>query len=130
TYELDIDKANALLDEAGYERDSNGIRFTLRADYGSISTKPPAEYLRPQLKKIRIEVDIRPHPDFPTWARRMATHDFDVSWDSVFNWGDPVIVVHRTYLCDNIEELVWTNTQSYCNERVDELLTQAAVELD
>lgn len=129
-YEVDIDRANQILDEAGYEKGADGMRFKLGIDYGGETTKPLAEYLKPQLKKIGIDVEVRAHPDFPTWAKRMATHDFDMSWDTVFNWGDPVIGVHRTYLCDNIKEQVWSNTQSYCNERVDELLNQAAVELD
>jgi peptide/nickel transport system substrate-binding protein len=106
------------------------MRFSLTADFGSEATRPLAEYLRPQLGKIGIGIEVRPSPDFPTWAKRMATHDFDMSWDTVFNWGDPVIGVHRTYLCSNIKEQVWSNTQSYCNERVDELLAQAAVETD
>lgn len=128
TYKLDLDKANALLDEAGYPRGSDGTRFTLRVDYVTLPFKPLAEYLRPQLKKIGIKVAVQPYPDFATWARRMATHDFDLSWDAVFNWGDPVIGVHRTYLCSNIKEQVWSNTQSYCNPHVDDLLQQAAVE--
>ncbi len=41
-----------------------------------------------------------------------------------------MIGVHRTYLCDNIKEQVWSNTQSYCNERVDELLDMAGKETD
>lgn len=130
TYELDIDKANQVLDEAGYARGADEMRFKLTVDYVSAGVKPMAEYLRPQLKKIGIDAEVRSAPDFPTWAKRMATHDFDLSWDVVFNWGDPVIGVHRTYLCDNIKEQVWSNTQSYCNERVDELLNQAAVEND
>lgn len=130
TYELDIDKANQILDEAGYQKGADGMRFKLSVDFGSQPTRPLAEYMKPQLAKIGIDIEVRPAPDFPTWAQRMATHDFDMSWDTVFNWGDPVIGVHRTYLCDNIKEQVWSNTQSYCNKRVDELLTQAAVEND
>ena len=46
--------------------------------------------------------------------------------DVVFNWGDPVIGVHRTYLCSNIVEgVIWSNTQQYCNEQVDTLLDLA-----
>ena len=52
----------------------------------------------------------------------MATHDFDISMDANFNWGDPIIGVHRTYMSTNIRPIVWTNTQSYSNPKVDELL--------
>ena len=95
-YAVDLDKANALLDEAGYPMD----------------------------------VTVRASADFPTWAKRMGEMDFDLSWDTVFNWGDPVIGVHRTYVSSNIGKGVWSNTQGYANARVDELLEMAAVETD
>ncbi|MCP4314554.1 MAG: ABC transporter substrate-binding protein [Hyphomicrobiales bacterium] len=133
-YDLDLDKANALLDEAGHARDGDGTRFKLSLDYipgFAEMQKTVAEYLRPQLKKVGIEVKLRASPDFPTWAKRVSGHDFDMSMDIVFNWGDPVIGVHRTYLCSNIREgVIWSNTQSYCNEEVDTLLGQAGTETD
>lgn len=134
SYALDIDKANALLDEAGYPRGDDGTRFGLKLDYipgFAEMQKTVAEYLRPQLKKVGINVELRASPDFPTWAKRVGGHDFDMSMDIVFNWGDPVIGVHRTYLCNNIRPgVIWSNTQSYCNEKVDALLGQAGVETD
>jgi len=48
----------------------------------------------------------------------------------VFNWGDPVIGVHRTYDSTNVFKGVWSNTQGYSNARVDELMAMAAVEAD
>jgi peptide/nickel transport system substrate-binding protein len=51
--------------------------------------------------------------------------------DVVFNSGDPVLGVNRTYLTSNIRKgVIWSNTQQYSNPRVDELLEQAAVETD
>jgi peptide/nickel transport system substrate-binding protein len=50
--------------------------------------------------------------------------------DLVFNWGDPTIGVARTYLSTNIKPIVWTNTQSYNNPKVDELLQAAGAETD
>ena len=51
-----------------------------------------------------------------------------MSWDTVFNWGDPVIGVHRTYLTSNIAKGVWSNTQGYSNSRVDTILEAAGKE--
>lgn len=125
-YNLDLDKANALLDEAGYAAGSDGVRFALTVDYGWPAMKPYAEYLKPQLKKIGIDVAVRSSADFPTWAKRISTWDFDMTMDNVFNWGDPVIGVHRTYSSDNIKEgVIWSNTQQYSNTRVDELMEMA-----
>ena len=107
------------------------MRFTLTTDYIPPVQKNLAEYLKAQLKKVGINVVVRAAPDFPTWAGRVGGHDFDISWDIVFNWGDPVIGVHRTYLSTNIRKgVIWSNTQSYQNQQVDNLLAKAAVELD
>ena len=54
-----------------------------------------------------------------------------MTMDSVYNWGDPAIGVHRTYLSDNIRKgVIWSNTQNYRNNRVDEILMQAGQEMD
>lgn len=129
-YELDLDKANSLLDEAGLTAGSDGTRFGLTIDFGWPAGKPMVEYIRAALKKAGIDVTVRASADFPTWAKRMGTLDFDLSWDAVFNWGDPSIGVHRTYLSSNIAKGVWSNTQGYSNARVDELLDMAGKEND
>ena len=100
-YDLDLDKANALLDEAGYPKNDDK-RFSVTIDFGWPGVKPQVEYVKAALKKVGIDVVVRASADFPTWAKRMGTMDFDLSWDTVFNWGDPVIGVHRTYDSTNI----------------------------
>ncbi|MEO9779798.1 MAG: ABC transporter substrate-binding protein [Sedimentitalea sp.] len=129
-YELDLDKANALLDEAGYPLE-DGKRFELKIELpGFPGYKPQTEYIKAALSKVGIDVVVRAHPDFPTWAQVMGNMDFDLAMDSVYNWGDPVIGVNRTYLSSNIGKGVWSNTQGYSNARVDEILDAAATELD
>ena len=132
-YPYDLKKANAMLDAAGHKADANGVRFKVTMDYypgNETQQKVVAEYMRPQLKKVGIEVTVRTSADFPSWAKRMASHDFDMSMDGTFNWGDPVIGVARAYMSTNIKPLVWTNTQSYHNPKVDELLDAAGSTLD
>lgn len=128
-WDVDLDKAKALMAEAGF---ADGMELTVDYIPGPKEQQQSvAEYLKSQLKKIGIEVTVRAAPDFPTWAGRVGGHEFELSMDVVFNWGDPVIGVHRTYLCTNIiKGVIWSNTQSYCNEKVDELLNAAAVEQD
>jgi peptide/nickel transport system substrate-binding protein len=133
TYPLDLKKAAELLDTAGFKAGANGERMKLSIDYipgGDEQQKNVAEYIRAQLKKVGVTVEVRASADFPSWAKRMATRDFDMSMDTVFNWGDPVIGVHRTYLSTNIRPIIWTNTQSYNNPKVDELLNTAGSLLD
>lgn len=128
-YDVDLDKANALIADAGF---GDGMELTIDYIPGPKEQQQSvAEYMKSQLKKIGIDVTVRAAPDFPTWAGRVGGHDFELSMDVVFNWGDPVIGVHRTYLSDNIVKgVIWSNTQSYANPKVDDLLNAAAIELD
>jgi peptide/nickel transport system substrate-binding protein len=133
-YKIDLKKSAALLDAAGLKADGAGKRFAMTLDYlpnTPDNSQTVAEYLRAQLKKVGVEVTVRTSPDFPTWAKRVSTGDFDATMDGAFNYGDPVIGVHRTYLSSNIKPgVIWSNTQSYSNPKVDELLAQATIERD
>lgn len=132
-YTLNLEKAAQLLDEAGLKPDAKGIRFALTIDAipSSGDQRPIQEYLRPALAKVGIDVRIRQSPDFPTWARRIGNHEFEATLDSVWNWADPVIGVHRTWLTSNIRKgVVWSNTQSYSNPEVDRILEAAGTERD
>ena len=48
-YDVDLKKANQLLDDAGYEKGADGMRFKLVVDYGWPDVKAVAEYVKPQL---------------------------------------------------------------------------------
>lgn len=128
-YDANLDKAKALMAEAGF---ADGMELTIDFIPGPKEQQQSiAEYMKSQLKKIGIAVTVRAAPDFPTWAGRVGGHDFELTMDIVFNWGDPVIGVHRTYLSDNIRQgVIWSNTQQYANAKVDELLNAAAIESD
>jgi peptide/nickel transport system substrate-binding protein len=132
-YEYNIAKANQLLDAAGVKAGANGTRFAIEIDSlpGVNDMKTVQEYTKPALAKIGIDVTVRQSPDFPTWARRVASLQFEMTVDSVWNWGDPVIGVHRSWLSSNIKPgVIWSNTQSYSNAKVDELLATAGQEMN
>ena len=129
-YDLDLAKANKMLDEAGYPKKADGMRFKVKLDT-LLTQRQVAEYLKPQLKKIGIDIELRIPPDFPTWAGWVNSHKFDMTVDVVWNWGDPVIGVHRTYITSNIRKgVIWSNTQSYSNPKVDAILAEAGKERD
>ncbi len=131
-YEYSLDKANKLLDDAGFRRGGDGVRFKLVLDYipGSADLLAIAEYMREQYRKVGVDLQLRSSPDFPTWAGRMANWEFDLSLDVVFNYPDPVIGVERTYISSNIKKLVWTNVMGYTNAKVDDLFAKAQREQD
>ena len=133
TYEVNLKKAEALLEEAGHKKKADGTRLELTIDYLPAfqdTQQRIAEYARAQLKKVGIKVTVRNSPDFPTWARRVANWQFQMTMDLVFNWGDPVIGVHRSYLCNNVRKVIWSNTQQYCNPAIDKILEAAGKETD
>jgi peptide/nickel transport system substrate-binding protein len=128
SYKVDVAKANALLDEAGYKADGSGVRMKVVLDYPTFhsdSLGTGANYVKSQLKKVGIEVELRKPADFPSWAKQIASWDYQFTMNDHWNYPDPVIGVHRIYLCGNIKNTIWSNTQGYCNKRVDELLQQA-----
>ena len=133
-YRVDLERANELLDQAGYPVQPDGRRFALTLDYIPLLSgqfSDTALYLERQLARVGIVVEVRKSADFAEWAQRIGNWDFDLTLDIVYNWGDPVIGVHRTYMCDNIRQgVVWSNTQNYCNPHIDELLRQAGSEMD
>jgi peptide/nickel transport system substrate-binding protein len=132
-YAFNIAKANQLLDAAGLKPGVGGMRLALEVDTipGSSELKTIQEYLKPALAKVGIDISVRASPDFPTWARRVSAHQFELTMDSVWNWGDPVIGVHRTWLSSNIKPgVIWSNTQNYVNPKVDSLLAAAGQEMN
>lgn len=132
-YRLDLDRANQLLDAAGHPRGRDGTRFQLTLDiptFNTDSTQLVAEYLKPQLKKIGIDIVLRRSTDLADWANRVGNWNYQLTMDSSWNYPDPAIGVNRLFVCENIKKAIWTDTEGYCNERVDRLLTNGTTELD
>ncbi|MFK7889767.1 MAG: ABC transporter substrate-binding protein [Granulosicoccus sp.] len=134
-YPLDLEKANAMLDEAGYSIQDDGMRFELNLIHIAQPFMPdfqtlPSEYIAAALKKVGIKVNLEPLQGFAGWAERSAAWDFDMSINWPGDKTDPAIGVSRLYVCDNIKNQAYTNTSGYCNEKVDEIFTAAALEAD
>ncbi len=125
-YDQDLDRARSLLADAGY---GDG-ELSLTIDWIPGAQIVYAEYVQQALEEIGISVELNPSPDFPTWAGRIAGRDYQMTINNVWNWGDPVIGVHRSYRSDNIDKGIWTNNTGYSNPEVDRLLAEAGQELD
>lgn len=132
-YEYSLDKANKLLDQAGYKAGSDGVRFKLKIDfipYGA-TWQRLAEYAKQQLKKIGIEGEIR-SLDFAGWNKAVFT-DWDFDMTATFGNGyyDPVIGIARYYTTSSINKgASFTNASGYSNPEVDKLFEQASKETD
>ncbi|MGY9073826.1 MAG: ABC transporter substrate-binding protein [Acidimicrobiales bacterium] len=131
TYDLDVETARGLLADAGYADGDISLEIDYIPGPDAIQ-KNIAEYIVQALEDVGIDLSLRVSPDFPTWAGRISSGDFDMTMNNVWNWGDPVIGVHRTYLSSNRVGVIWTNNTDYENAEVDALLDQAgqAVDLD
>jgi peptide/nickel transport system substrate-binding protein len=132
-YPFDVGQANALLDAAGFARNSEGTRFAVTMDPLPISDPPmrTAAYLRSALAKIGIAVTIRSQ-DLPAYLKRVYTNrDFDIAVNGMSNLFDPTVGVQRLYWSQSIRKGVpFTNASGYSNPQVDQLLQQAAIEPD
>ncbi|WP_119462485.1 ABC transporter substrate-binding protein [Rhodospirillaceae bacterium SYSU D60014] len=128
-----IEKANALLDEAGYPRGPDGVRFEIVHDilpYGE-EWRRTGEYIKQALGEVGIDVTLR-YEDVPTWLKRIYTdYDFDMNLNFFYQLADPVLGVHRQYLTSQIRPgTVFVNGSRYSNPEIDKLFEQAATERD
>lgn len=132
-YVFDPAKAEQLLDEAGYKRGADGIRFKLFVDPTQPSGPPKqtAEYFVQALAKVGIKVELRSQ-DFATFVKRIFTdRDFDIAIEGMSNLYDPTVGIQRLYWSKNFKPGVpFTNGSKYSNPEVDRLLETAAVEVD
>lgn len=132
-YEFDLDMAAAMLDEAGLTAGTDGIRFSFALEmptWGRNRQTIIAETIKQTFKEIGVEVDIRTHPDFGSWVNRVTSFEYDATLNETLGYSDPVIGVHRSFLCSNIRPVIWSNTEGYCNEEVDKLLQLASTTYD
>jgi peptide/nickel transport system substrate-binding protein len=139
-YAFDIDEANAMLDEAGYEdTDGDGVRdclpdqdcddLTLRLNYPSDATTGAreSEIVQETWQQIGVAVTVQVlDPDALT-AVCCPAFDFDVI---MWGWGsdpDPAFLL-GVGLCSEIPS--GFSETGYCNPEYDALYDAQAVELD
>jgi len=132
-YKYDVAEANRLLDAAGLARKGDGMRMQLTLDvppFHPDSMQLVAQYLKSQLRRVGIDIVLRPSTDLADWANRIGQWNYQLSMDATWNYPDPPIGVNRVYVCGNIKKQIWTNTEGYCNEQLDKWLAEATSEPD
>lgn len=132
-YAFDPERAAQLLDEAGYPRKQNGVRFELIHDYYPYgdSYKRVAEYTKSALARIGISVTVRSQ-DFASYMKRVYTdRDFELAYHWFTNTFDPSIGLKRFFWSKAFSRgVAFSNAAHYGNEEVDAVLEAAAVEID
>ncbi|WP_323039779.1 ABC transporter substrate-binding protein [Gemmobacter sp.] len=132
TYDLDVAKANALLDEMGLKKGADGKRLTINflvVPAGEMWTRL-AEYFRQAMTAGGIEVNLV-STDMAGWGQQVSNWEFEVTTNMLYQNADPALGVARSYISTNIRKgVLFTNTEGYENPEVDRLFTEAAVAID
>ena len=131
-YPFDIAKAESLLDEAGYKKGADGIRFKLKllpAPFFN-ETKQFGDYLRQALAKIGIDAVIVAN-DTPAHLKAVYTdHDFDITVATPVYRSDPAISTTVLLQSGLPAGAPFTNQYGYKNDAIDALIAKGAVTLN
>ncbi|XAH25315.1 ABC transporter substrate-binding protein [Xylophilus sp. GW821-FHT01B05] len=133
-YPYDLQKAAALLDEAGLKKKPDGKRLQLTLDYDAgagVSATRQAEFIKQSLARVGVDVELRAG-DTASYLRRIFTEqDYDLMVSSLHRLPDPTLGVQRLYWTQNIRKGVpWTNGSGYSNPELDKVMEAAAAEAD
>ncbi len=130
-YPYDPEKANALLDEAGWAMGADGVREKegqqLAFNLWYATNWPPSEswvvVAQEQWRQIGVQATPTSEQDPQLVARASETYDFDaLFWD----WGWVTPDLTDIFACASYPGR--QNRTKYCNPAVDELLAAARVE--
>lgn len=126
-----IEKAKALLDEAGLKPDANGVRFQMVYDvlsYGD-EWRRFGEKIQQDLQQIGIKVVLR-NEDLASFIQRLyTTYDYQMAGGYLSNFADPVIGVQRGIHSSYIRKgTPFVNATGWSSPETDTLMDQAALE--
>lgn len=126
-YPYDLDKAKALMAEAGY---SESKPLTLTLTYASIYGTELGDQLRSQLAKIGIDLKVNV-VEFSTWLQDVYTNkDYDISLvdhnesHDFYQWADPTY--YYNYDNKDVQQLYAQAIAATSDDERDELLAKAA----
>jgi len=141
-YPFDIDRANALLDEAGWATIKDGIRhnadgtplrFELMTTAGNTTRERVQQVLQDMWRQVGVEITIRNEPARVFFGETVNKRQFNAM--AMFAWISAPENVPRTTL--HSEEIPsaengWSgqNYTGFVNPRMDELIDAIEIELD
>ena len=120
-FDPDVDKAEQLLQQAGV---TTPITMGLMVTDEFPESVTAAQVIASELEPIGINVEVETL-DFATWLDREDQGDFDAFMLSWLGNIDPADFYEQQHITDGS-----SNYQGYSNPQVDQLLTQAATEVD
>ncbi len=119
-YSTDLDKAQSLLDEAGFT--GGTLEMLATSDYPETVTA--AQIIAANLEPLGIDVTIS-QPDFSTWLDEQNSGNFDMLMMGWLGNIDPDDFYYAQHHTDGV-----SNAQKYSNTEVDSLLDAGRTETD
>lgn len=114
--ERDIEKAQELLEQAGYSKDANGMYLSISLDVFTGGTYADcAKVIQANLKEVGIDVKINVM-EMAAWSEKIESGNYDLAMLAGYQGPDPDAIGKR------IGTGAVMNWAFYSNERVDELL--------
>jgi peptide/nickel transport system substrate-binding protein len=130
-YDYNLQRANQLLDQAGYPKGNNGMRnISLVYSYneGNPVRQRVGVIFQSQMKDLGINVEIQPL-SWPAWLDATDTGGFQIGflgWQADYPAGDNMLYP----LCHSDNVGPGGNSARYSNPEVDELIEQIMNETD
>lgn len=133
-YDYNLDKANALLDEAGWTTENDGFRykngeklaFTITSPISDTTRVNMANYIAEGFKKIGADIQVK--------ALDWSAISIEEADAFMIGWGSPYDADHHTHILFHTDESSLTsagyNYGSYSNSKVDELLEKGRLSTD
>ncbi len=122
-YAFDPAKAKELVKASGYKGET--LRF-LSLPYGETWSRW-AEAIKQNFADVGINMEIV-STDVPGWTQKTSSFDFDLTFNFLYQLGDPATGVARSYVSTNIVKgNPFGNVGSYANPEVDRLFAEAAI---
>jgi len=124
-YNLDLEKAKSLLEEAGYGEGELKLLLTYMS--GDEVEKKAAELYKAELSKIGVDLEIRGMNWESQWELSMATNPDDrQDIFFIYWWPDIASPYSWMYSLFHTEESILFNLSYYSNETVDGLIDEAS----
>ncbi len=131
-YPFDLKRANALLDEAGYKRGAGGVRFSLKLVPIQNGEDVPllATFIQQSLAEIGIKVEVVNYDIAGALSAVYKEHNFDIATGWHQYRGDPAVSTTVWFRSGSPAGAPWTNQYGWQSDKVDQLIDNAASEID
>ena len=131
-YPFDPARAEALLDEAGYPKDDDGTRFSLRLRPAPWfqQTRNTGDYVRQALGAVGIDVEIVTADPGGHIRAVYTDHDFDLAIGSPVWRNDPAISTTILYQGGLAPGIPFANQSGYDSEAMNDIIARGLSTID